>query len=44
VRRWHYVPYYRDGQAVETETNVNISFIAPDAVVISFPSTISLSR
>ena len=44
VRRWHYVPYYRDGQAVETETNVNISFIARDAVVISFPSTISLSR
>ena len=44
VRRWHYVPYYRDGQAVQTETSVNISFIARDAVVISFPSTISLSR
>jgi TonB family protein len=44
VRRWHYAPYYRDGQALETETNVNISFIARDAVVISFPPTISVSR
>jgi TonB family protein len=44
VRRWHYLPYYSDGQAVETETNVNVSFIARDAVVVSFPSTVSLSR
>ena len=44
VRRWHYAPYYRDGQALETETNVNVSFIARDAVVISFPPTISVSR
>jgi periplasmic protein TonB len=44
VRRWHYAPYYLDGMAVETETNVTISFIAPDAIVISFPSTVSYSR
>jgi periplasmic protein TonB len=44
VRRWHFAPYYRDGKAVETETNVSVSFIAPDAIVISFPSAASFSR
>jgi outer membrane biosynthesis protein TonB len=44
VRRWHYAPYYQDGKPVETETNVSVSFIAPDAIVISFPSTLSLAR
>jgi outer membrane biosynthesis protein TonB len=44
VRRWHYAPYYQDGRPVETETNVSVFFIAPDAIVISFPSTASFSR
>ena len=44
VRHWHFAPYYQDGKAVETETNVSVSFIAPDAIVISFPSTVSFAR
>jgi len=44
VRRWHCAPYYQDGRPVETETNVSISFMAPDVIVISFPSSLSFSR
>ena len=44
VRRWHFARYYQDGKAVETETNVSVSFIAPDVIVISFPSTASFAR
>jgi len=37
VRQWHYAPYYKDGQSVETETNISILFISEDAISISFP-------
>ena len=39
VRQWHYAPYYKDGHALETETNIKISFIASDAISISFPAS-----
>ncbi len=39
VRQWHYAPYYKDGHALETETNIRISFIASDAISISFPAS-----
>lgn len=38
VRQWRYAPYYKDGQSVETETNISISFISADAISISFPA------
>jgi TonB family protein len=41
VRQWRYRPYMKDGQAVATETNVFISFIAQDAISMSFPSSFS---
>jgi TonB family protein len=44
VRHWRYEPYYRDGQAVETETNVGISFISADVISMSFPSSVPVSR
>ena len=44
VREWRYTPYYRDGHAVGTETNIRISFIASDAVSISFPAVASVSQ
>ena len=39
VRQWHYAPYYKDGHALETETNIRISFIASDAISVSFPAS-----
>jgi TonB family protein len=39
VRQWRYRPYMKDGQAVSTETNIFISFIAQDAISMSFPSS-----
>ena len=39
VRQWHYEPYYRDGQSVETETNISILFISEGAISIGFPSS-----
>lgn len=44
VRRWRYRPYLKDGQAVATETNIFISFIAQDAISMSFPPNWPLSR
>jgi TonB family protein len=37
VRQWHYAPFYKDGQSVETETNISILFISEDAISITFP-------
>jgi TonB family protein len=44
VRQWRYRPYLKDGQPVATETNVVISFIAEDAISMSFPPSISAAR
>lgn len=37
VRQWQYGPYYLDGHAVGTETNVDFSFVSADVISISFP-------
>jgi outer membrane biosynthesis protein TonB len=39
VRHWKYRTYQLDGQAVEAETNITISFVGDDAVSVSFPPT-----
>lgn len=44
VRQWRYRPYVKDGQPVATETNIVISFIAEDAISMSFPPTIPATR
>jgi len=38
VRHWRYRPHELQGHAVEAETNIVISFVASDAVSISFPA------
>jgi TonB family protein len=44
VRQWRYRPYVKDGQPVATETNIVISFIAEDAISMSFPPSIPAPR
>jgi TonB family protein len=44
VRQWRYRPYVKDGQPIATETNIVISFIADDAISMSFPPTIPATR
>jgi TonB family protein len=41
VRFWRYAHHQLNGEAVEAETNVTISFHGRDAVSISFPPTVS---
>jgi hypothetical protein len=41
VRFWRYTHHELNGEAVEAETSVSISFHGRDAVSISFPSTVS---
>lgn len=38
VRHWRYRPHELKGHAVEAETNIVISFVASDAVSVSFPA------
>jgi TonB family protein len=38
VRFWRYTPHQLNGQAVEAETTVTVSFHGSDAVSIGFPS------
>jgi outer membrane biosynthesis protein TonB len=44
VRQWRYSPFIKDGHAVATETNIVISFIAHDAISMSFPPSIPAIR
>jgi len=44
VRQWRYRPYIKDGQPVATETNIVISFFLDDAISMSFPRSIPVSR
>ena len=44
VRQWRYRPYVKDGQSVATETNIVISFIAEDAISMTFPPSIPATR
>jgi TonB family protein len=44
VRQWRYRPYLKDGQPIATETNIVISFIADDAISVSFPPSIPAAR
>jgi TonB family protein len=37
IRQWRYDPYYKNGEPVETETNVRVSFVSADVISISFP-------
>lgn len=39
VRHWRYRPYEINGQWVEAETNVTISFVGDEAVSVTFPET-----
>ncbi|HKM85617.1 MAG TPA: TonB family protein [Terriglobales bacterium] len=41
VRQWRYRPYLKDGQPVQTETNIVISFFSDDAISMSFPPSIT---
>jgi TonB family protein len=44
IRQWRYRPFIKDGQPVATETNIVITFIADDAVSMSFPPSIPSIR
>jgi TonB family protein len=44
VRQWRYGPYVKDGHRVATESNIFISFIAEDAISMSFPPSIEVTR
>lgn len=44
VRQWRYRPYLKDGRSVATETNIVISFFASDAISMSFPPNIPITR
>jgi TonB family protein len=44
VRQWSYRPYFKDGKAVSTETNIVISFFSDDAISMSFPPSIPAER
>ena len=41
IRKWRYDPFYKDGQRVETETNVAMLFVADDVISISFPQALA---
>jgi TonB family protein len=41
IRKWRYDPFYKDGQRVETETNVAMLFVADDVISISFPQPLA---
>jgi len=44
IRQWRYRPYLKDGQPVATETNIVISFFSDDAISMSFPPSIPVTR
>lgn len=44
VRQWRYRPFLKDGQSVPTETNIVITFFPDDAVSMSYPRSIGVSR
>lgn len=39
VRHWRYRPYEINGDGVEAETNITISFVGDEAISITFPET-----
>jgi TonB family protein len=41
VRQWRYAPYFEDGKAVATETNIVISVFSDDAISMSFPPDVA---
>ena len=44
VRQWRYRPYIKDGQPVATESNIVISFFSSEAISMTFPPRIPVSR
>jgi TonB family protein len=44
VRQWRYAPYFENGKAVATETNIVISVFSDDAISMSFPPNIAAAE
>ncbi|MGB9236080.1 MAG: TonB family protein [Terriglobales bacterium] len=44
VRQWRYRPYLKDGQPIATESNIQISFFSAEAISMSFPPRIPVTR
>ena len=44
VRQWRYQPLAKQGQTLERETNITVSFISNDVVAVSFPSPAVVSQ
>ena len=44
IREWRYQPFSENGQKLERETRITVSFIAADVVAVSFPETAQVSR
>jgi TonB family protein len=44
VRQWRYQPLSKDGQPLERETNIIVSFISNDVVAVSFPNPAPVSQ
>jgi TonB family protein len=44
VRQWRYQPLSKDGQTLERETNITVSFISNDVVAVSFPNPAPVSQ
>jgi TonB family protein len=38
IRQWRYQPASKEGQSLEREANITVSFIADDVVALSFPN------
>jgi TonB family protein len=44
IRQWRYDPFYKNGEAMERETNVGVLFVAADVISLSFPSSSSIAQ
>jgi outer membrane biosynthesis protein TonB len=44
IREWRYQPFSENGQQVERETRITVSFISTDVVAVSFPDAAQASR
>jgi TonB family protein len=44
IRQWRYDPFYKNGEAMERETNVGVLFVAADVISLSFPSGSSIAQ
>ena len=44
IREWRYQPFSGNGQQLERETRITVSFISTDVVAVSFPDAAQASR